>query len=158
MKMLQFIIKNIFVISVTMITLSVKSQSLSPFVISTSGFYSEQENILFSCTTGEPVIETINNSISTLTQGFQQSNNKFILIENTERLLNFNVYPVPAKSILIVESNGTGQNYQLVSLQGMILKSGLIKMNRESIDISDIPEGLYIFKVNNATTHKIIKK
>lgn len=156
--MLQFIIKNIFVISVTMITLSVKSQSLSPFVISTSGFYSEQENILFSCTTGEPVIETINNSISTLTQGFQQSNNKFILIENTERLLNFNVYPVPAKSILIVESNGTGQNYQLVSLQGMILKSGLIKMNRESIDISDIPEGLYIFKVNNATTHKIIKK
>ena len=73
------------------------------------------------------------------------------------------VYPNPAVSFInIMNSGKEWQSYDLLNSTGQVLKSGFIKSENASINISTLPAGHYYLKLVNTTnsqsvTKKIIK-
>ena len=61
------------------------------------------------------------------------------------------VYPNPASSFLKISTINTDVNhYQIFSIDGRMLMAGDCR-NDESIDVSALPQGLYLLKVNGQT-------
>jgi hypothetical protein len=79
-----------------------KAQSLSPTVIATAGSYSSVGGTSLSSTVGEPVIQTLSQSNTILTQGFQQPNDVVNGLLDIEKEANgsFSVYPNPTQAKL----------------------------------------------------------
>ena len=81
----------------------------------------------------------------------------------TERALV--VYPNPVDGVLFVETHGraslSNQTYRITNLMGQILLSGHVETFHEtslqSIDVSDLPEGMYFISVGE-TTMKFVKQ
>lgn len=62
-----------------------------------------------------------------------------------------NVYPNPASSFLKISvTNADVNHYQIFSIDGRMLMAGDCR-NDESIDVSALPQGLYLLKVNGQT-------
>jgi hypothetical protein len=57
------------------------------------------------------------------------------------------IYPNPAKTILFIktEDNSLSQ-YQIYNSIGQVLKQG--KLTEKSIDVSDLPKGIYFIQLN----------
>ena len=142
------------------------SKTKAQEVIATSGNHYENNEIQISWTLGEPVIETLSNENSTLTQGFHQS--KLIVTAINEVSVpgvNITAYPNPTSDILKVEvKNVSGQDliYTLYSPDGRML----VQKQMES-DISEIPmynyvSATYFLKVSSSNTvlktFKIVKR
>jgi hypothetical protein len=73
-----------------------------------------------------------------------------------------NIYPNPANEILNIESNTESKIgfIELFNIQGTIVKSVYIGVKKTSINISGLPDGLYIIRVQNengVTQKKLIK-
>lgn len=71
------------------------------------------------------------------------------------------IYPNPAKDIvnLKVEGISSGMTFQLVSQSGKTLTSRSLTANGIlSVDVSGIPAGVYILKVSNGKTYKLVKQ
>lgn len=61
------------------------------------------------------------------------------------------IYPNPASSFIKIENEtGIESFYQLFALDGRLLMSGKCS-NNESITISDLPQGLYLLRINSQT-------
>ena len=87
---------------------SLLAQSLSPFVISSSGNYSQGGNISLSSTTGEStLISTFSSGSSILTQGFQQPNDASVGVSSPENPISIIWYPNPAGGLLSLECDMT---------------------------------------------------
>lgn len=78
------------------------------------------------------------------------------VVENSEipvkkkGLNDFSVYPNPAGSILVIESdNGTEALFELYNVSGIKVLQQSINSTRQKIDISKYPDGIYIYKIYN---------
>jgi len=60
------------------------------------------------------------------------------------------IYPNPASTYLKIESNREQNHYQIFSMEGRILQTGVCK-NGESIGLSTLPQGLYLINVDGQT-------
>jgi len=62
----------------------------------------------------------------------------------------FNLYPNPAQNILFVnfESEGSGK-LVLIDMQGKILKEETLYSGLQNVDVSNIPNGIYILKIQS---------
>jgi hypothetical protein len=67
-------------------------------------------------------------------------------IEHVSNDLMFNIFPVPATEVLSVKSFKAGA-YELLTINGQMLSSGIIQPSVQQIDISNLDSGLYIFSV-----------
>jgi hypothetical protein len=135
------------------------SQNINRSVIGTAGTYSENGNISLSWTLGESVIKTRSTEGLILNQGFQQGNLSVTTLSEREEMdFMMEIYPNPVKSKLTIETDKRGQLYQLVNLDGQVVKSGRIENREMQMDFSGLPQGMYILKINNRKTHKIIKQ
>jgi len=78
---------------------------------------------------------------------------------------NITVYPNPANSNINIYigteiAGPVGSNYSLLDYTGRIYRTGMLENKNTMVDIKDIPEGLYLLKIENGTTvnyYKIIK-
>lgn len=73
----------------------------------------------------------------------------------TEQLM---LYPNPAENKIWLTINTGEKSYEIYSIQGTLIKRGLVK---ESIDVSDLRSGLYYIRINSNnqwTSHKFVKK
>ncbi len=76
----------------------------------------------------------------------------------------FSVYPNPAKDQITIErTNDQSENMSLEirSISGVLKKSGQFKNQHQSIEIGDLPPGLYLLKVSSdkgSQTTRIIKQ
>jgi len=135
-----------------------QAQDLDQKVIGTAGNYSETGTASLSWTIGETVVETVSAGAATLTQGFQQGS-LFVttIINETEMGYKVKVYPNPVTSNLSIE---TAQkiDFQLININGQVLKSGTCENQLQQIDVTALPQGTYILKLNNKETHTIIKQ
>jgi hypothetical protein len=58
------------------------------------------------------------------------------------------MFPVPASNELNIENNGSGQvPFTFNDLSGRKVKDGILAKNRNVINISDLPKGLYLVKI-----------
>lgn len=81
------------------------AQSLTPFVIGSSGGHYSNGNVILSFTVGEPVIETVESGDFILTQGFQQPELTIVGVREHERAAQFNVraFPNPTMGKVYIE-------------------------------------------------------
>lgn len=81
--------------------------------------------------------------------------------ENEET--GFEVYPNPAKDILIIKSDvlemchgASLQEYTITNITGQIMMRGTISSDNQQINIENLPDGMYFVNINNQIV-KIIK-
>lgn len=138
------------------------AQNAQLMVISNSGGTQNLNNINWSWTIGESIIETSNNTGVQLTQGFNQSNLSLTNITETEnRLPAPKIYPNPSSNFIQIENP---QKYNLFwcmyDLNGILLKEGkLYNESKQTIDVMHFPAGTYIIKLmsgqGNTSTFKL---
>ena len=78
-------------------------------------------------------------------------------IQGYNKEKNFNVYPNPTQSWIVVEGSMTEENqYELLSVNGQKLEAGMLSKNKQQIDLSNLAPEVYILKIGSEA-HKIIK-
>ena len=78
-------------------------------------------------------------------------------IENVEVLNGIHLYPIPSKGELYVRSEQSNiRNLLLFDVTGSIVEN--IILNNSKMDVSSLPKGLYVLKINFETTSPILKK
>lgn len=84
--------------------------------------------------------------------GYEESTDS---VEEIARNQNF-VFPVPSSHKIYLVQNGNYQYkpYYIYNVQGRLVQSG--KIDQNSIDISTIKSGLYIFKIENLTQKIVV--
>lgn len=139
------------------------AQTLSPTVIATAGNYSTGSNgYSLSSTVGEPVITTLSQSSTILTQGFQQPNDIVNGLLDIEKEADgaFSVYPNPtnAKLWFGYEFTQTGKvEVELYDLLGQKLDYTLSEgydsgKQIHSFDCSSYAAGNYVLSVKLTPT------
>jgi len=79
-----------------------------------------------------------------------------IIRKQTSRITE--IYPNPANNFIIFRNfDSTTENIQIIDITGKLIKQISILENNQSIDISDLKNGIYFVKYKNTTT-KLIKK
>lgn len=80
------------------------------------------------------------------------------IIDNAEVLNGISIYPIPSKEELYVRSEQSNiRNMQVFDVTGSLVKN--IILNNSKMDVSSLPKGLYVLKINFETTSSpIIKK
>lgn len=69
---------------------------------------------------------------------------------------SFSVFPNPAKNVLFVAGKA-GMKVELYNIAGSLVMSKITSTANEKMDISTLPTGLYLIKVDNQTQKLIVK-
>ncbi|MBU2652156.1 MAG: T9SS type A sorting domain-containing protein [Bacteroidetes bacterium] len=139
------------------------SQSISPWVIASSGDFYSGEEISLSWTLGEPVTETFTSNEITLNQGFQQDfSTPFSVEEGTELTGSFIAYPNPVTDYLFISCDQEVGNASVSILNTHSQEVYHDHMDRQSksFNVSHLSSGLYLLRLSNGhetTTLKIYK-
>ena len=151
------IMKPTIFILLLMASLFSFGQSIDREVVSVAGDDYKSSDASLSWTLGDVATESITNN-HTLNQGFHQGNMYISSIENGMGLdVVIKAYPNPVMDILIIETE-VQDKYQIIDIQGEVLKNGIITSKKEEIDFTDLPTGIYFLQVDQKKTHKIIKQ
>jgi hypothetical protein len=136
-------------------------------VISAAGMSAENGGYQLSWTVGEPVIKTVTNGTSTLTQGFHQSKLTITAIDQLAiGELELNVYPNPFSEELTIEmvKNEQSMGIKLVvyDITGKQLLQSEIGHQIEKIAMQSYPSGNYLLrffseKMVPIQTFKVVK-
>ena len=60
----------------------------------------------------------------------------------------FDIYPNPAQKEITIRSNSI-KSYQLFSIQGDLIEQKLLSQPETKLDVSTLPNGIYIIKVES---------
>lgn len=60
---------------------------------------------------------------------------------------DFSIFPNPAHNILILENFYKNEEYKILNIMGTIVKQGFCNGNKNTIDVSDLSNGLYFVMV-----------
>jgi len=64
--------------------------------------------------------------------------------------LSLNIYPNPVRSFLNVEGEYSELlNFEIISLLGERMLSGVIHPNKKQINLSDLPQNVYFLRIGN---------
>ncbi|ODS81531.1 MAG: hypothetical protein ABS46_11265 [Cytophagaceae bacterium SCN 52-12] len=87
-----------------------------------------------------------------------QSTSKIISVKLPERSLA-SVYPVPADRGFWLEGQGVaGTTARLVNVHGVVLKTWTSSSDKQYVDISLLPSGMYFIRLQDGTSMKVVKK
>jgi hypothetical protein len=132
-----------------------------PEVISSSGGGSEDYPGFLNWTLGEPVIETIMNATSILTQGFHQSHYMYSVSNKLEEnIFIVEVFPVPTRNILTVRVRSMSENpHMIIELINQVGNKIFTRETRDinssyQINLSPFPPGIYFLKVADVKNHQ----
>ena len=150
--------KKQYFIILLLFPIMIHAQDVHQNVIGNSGDYYQNTQGSLTWTLGELMTQTFKNGDNTLTQGFNQSNLTVTSISKADFDFNIKVYPNPVTDILIIESDSQSLKYYLYNLIGEIISVGSLNNNREIVDFTSLPSGIYILQIGDVKTHKIIKQ
>lgn len=127
--------------------LPLRSQSIGPDVISTSGGYHSTAQNRISYTIGQPVYTTVENDENALTQGFQQPWVDITADVPASGHIEYDVtvFPNPARHILhvVFGSQPDAMRFDLVDDLGKSILAGPIRSTDEELDLSGYAAGMY---------------
>ena len=141
----------------------ISAQSASPDVISSAGNDFSNANLQVSWTMGEPIITTITDGNSILTQGFHQSHLSSVSILDLNSTIVFEAFPNPVIHELIIENSdeAIGHMMQINDRNGREIWSSAVTKNKETIDFSSYASGTYFLSLSKdgsaIKTFKILK-
>ena len=74
----------------------------------------------------------------------------------------FNIYPNPTNGVLVVETVCTPslptQTYRITNLMGKTLMTGIITVETQQIDVSNLPQGMYFISAGDVTRKFVVNK
>ena len=133
-------------------------------VIATQGSTFSNANGSMSFTIGEGVAQTLTVDAKALTQGFQQSAISVSVLSEMDPDFAITVYPNPAIDILnlkIVREDLGELQYLVFDLNGIMLIQKKVEAMETTIDLKQLPKGMYVIKIREGLTElksfKIIK-
>ena len=150
-----------FFSSLLTILFCISFSCFSQTAVVSNGGDAKTSNGSISYSIGQSVIgSTIQNSAGSIHIGIQQPVNISVIlgVENKEIELDYSIYPNPTPSALTLKYSGIfsdGMKYQLIDLQGKILKEGSILNLENKIELDNFNPSTYILNVFNFT--KLIK-
>lgn len=82
-----------------------------------------------------------------------------LTISNNNADTHFLIYPNPTKNIINIQNTNYQQikNIEIYNISGQLIKTTIINKSFTQIDISELPSGIYILKINDLHIKKIIK-
>lgn len=106
-----------------------------------------------------PFFASGNIVISDIERGFLLVRDPSLSI-NQENIFDFSLTPNPASNIFTVESAAISINsIEIFNILGQqVFNSSFTETNSKSIDITSLENGMYLVKINNDITKKLIKK
>ncbi len=140
------------------LSLCLRAQSLTPFVVSTSGAFFSNGAGMLSTTVGElAAVTTLSGGSNILTQGFQQAWDFGVSVpEIHENGLAFDVYPNPSHGVLTLAMNTDKDSKVNLKVYDLLGRTVYFEsLNHVSgyaaheIDLKQIAEGVYLLEVNN---------
>lgn len=70
---------------------------------------------------------------------------------------NISIYPNPSSDFIIVKHIDNTVNYQVIDLRGVIVRKGRINQSDNRINLTGLTSGLYLVKVDDHQSVKILK-
>ena len=141
------------------------SSATAQKVISANGGTATAAGTEVSWTIGEPVIATVSDGTTTLTQGFQQSKLTVTAVNEIQVAgVEIKVYPNPTSDFVTVHFSKVMEKptYLLFDLSGRLIQQKNIESTDAKIDMTQFAGGSYILKVNSGQqplqTFKIVKR
>lgn len=132
----------------------------------TAGDNSSNSEFNMEWSVGETAVETYTGDYI-LSQGLQQGNYVLTGIEGIEKDgIEISLYPNPASNVLhisYVNENTTSKHWQLTiaDISGRLIFNQLFEENKQDIDLSAFPPGIYYFRLtgykDTIRTFKIVK-
>ena len=131
-------------------------------VLSTQGnSYSNTQGSV-EYTIGEVIINTASNGSNDLTQGFHQTNWKFLGMEDLAPNLDVSIFPNPTSDLLNIRTKEyKNLFYLLYDSQGNLVSNGELKGEQTVFQVDHLNAGAYFLSVRNETeslkTFQLIK-
>lgn len=121
-------------------------------VVSTQGDSYSNGSGKIDFTIGEVVINTGTNGTTNLTQGFHQTNWKFLGLADYAPQIEVSVFPNPTSDFLTIQTE-TVENirYELYDAQGKCVLQGKLTGTQTSVHVSELATGSYSLNLLNAT-------
>lgn len=72
--------------------------------------------------------------------------------------INVSVYPNPANNTVTINTNTEGEaTLEIITLEGKVVKSEVLKSNSTEVNVSDLTNGIYLLNISNSSSRKAIK-
>lgn len=159
--------KNLYAFLLTILLLHAQAQSVSPFVIASSGGYFSNANFSVSSTFGEmTMVETFSNGTIYLTQGFQQPFSFGTGISNPiPDNGSYSIYPNPSNGNFVLSfhySYGGTAMFRVYNMLGQEVNNSEVKFDRgvnfQNFKLSTLANGIYFLEANyNFSNGKVLK-
>ena len=140
------------------LSFALSAQSLTPFVVSTSGAFFSNSSGMLSTTIGElAAVTTLTGGVNILTQGFQQPwDFNTSIPEITDNGLAFDVYPNPSSGIFTLALNTEKDSKVTVKIYDVLGKTIYFESISHSsgyasheINLKSMAEGVYFLEMTN---------
>jgi len=137
----------------------IMAQSITPFVIASTGGFYTSSNFSLSSTLGEVIITTATGTNNILTQGFQQPSNMGTSIQQIdEGETSITVYPNPATDYLTVEISSDKYDRFDIELFDLLGQKLFVRYEEDqysttniyTINTSALAEGIYLLRLTSS--------
>src|ERR1017187_7118139 len=147
--------KNLYILFLIVILFQAKAQSVSPFVIASSGGYFSNATFSLSSTVGEmTMVETFSDGNNFLTQGFQQP---FSINTGITNIIPdngaYSIYPNPSNgNFMLAYHYGTGGTamFRVFNMLGQEITNSEEKfdkgVNFQNFNVSTLANGIYFLE------------
>ena len=151
-------IKNALLLFLLLTSLSVTAQE----VIATQGDSYSNTSGSIDFTVGEVVINTGTDGSNSITQGFHQSNWKFVGVEDHAPNYEVSIFPNPTEEVLNIKtSKFENVKYTMYDTQGKLVLQGKLSAEQTTIQVRKIAAGSYSLVLNTGKqilkTYRLIK-
>jgi len=83
--------------------------------------------------------------------------NDFLAVTKNEDI-NVSVYPNPANNTVTINTNMDDEaTLEILTLEGKVVKSEVLKSNSTEVNVSDLTNGIYLLNISNSSSRKAIK-
>lgn len=140
---------------IMLMSISLNAQTLSPFVVSSSGGFYTSANAMLSFTVAEmTMVESFIKPNSMLTQGFQQPEQNPSAIVEVNNFQQISAFPNPSQGVFNLNFNSdvnTDFSLKIYNMLGEIIYSSEFQaskgINTNRIDISQNRQGVYFLAI-----------
>jgi len=132
-----------------------QAQSVERSVIGSAGGVVNASGSIVTWTVGETVIQTASGGSVILTQGYQQPEQTTTSVKSMNTLNGLKVYPNPSNGVFQLEAQSAtigNLSISVTDASGKLAYQSGISGNSltNSIDLSNLPGGIYLLKVADA--------
>jgi hypothetical protein len=150
--------KNTLVLFLFFASLAVSAQE----VVATQGESYSNASASIDFTIGEVIIDTGTDGTNDLTQGFHQTNWKFVGLEDFAPNYEAIIFPNPTQDVLNIKTSSfENLTYTLYDVQGKLVVQDILSAEQTPIQVSQLAPGSYSLTLNNETqnlkTFKLVK-